>query len=333
MTANTSAWLTAHGKLWYDDKWYRIAWIVWPQALAALGFLLLWAGPSSNQPAQWAKPLDPGTRARELQALRDQAVTNQPAMNALERSALGGERGAQFYYGTLFDPELKLSKIVAPDPNKTLDYYTRAADQGDIFATSNLAGAYWLGTYVRADPTRACGYARRVNADGFPYALFVRGECYLRGAGGTTADLAQAANSYEAAYNKGNMRAGATLGWFYENGSGGRARNIETALRLYRQAAEKGDGLGLHNLASAYNAGLLGLQRDPREASRLIMRALEGKYEVSVQLLTTRSDFWTSDFWAELQRRLAEKGIYTEVIDGRPNTATLDAVKRFGSRG
>jgi TPR repeat protein len=101
-------------------------------------------------------------------------------------------------------------------------------------------------------------------------------------------------------------------------------------LRYYRQAAEKNDGLGLHNLASAYNAGLLGLQRDPREAARLIMRALEVKYEVSVQLLTTRSDFWTFDFWAELQRRLAEKGLYTGVVDGRANAATLDAVKRLG---
>jgi len=32
-----SPWLAAHGKLWYDDRWYRFAWIVWPQALAATG--------------------------------------------------------------------------------------------------------------------------------------------------------------------------------------------------------------------------------------------------------------------------------------------------------
>lgn len=331
MTANTSSWLTAHGKLWYDDRWYRIAWIVWPQALAVLVFMLLWAAPSSGPPAQWAKPLDPGTRTRELQALRDQAATSQPAMDALERSARGGERSAQFFLATLYDPDLKLSKIAAPDVNKTLDFYGRAADQGDIFGLSNLAIMYWNGVHVRADYTRACTYARRVNADGFPYALFIRGECYAKGYGGTTVDMAQAANSYEGAHNKGHVRAGATLGWFYENGAGGRARNNEVALRLYRQAAEKNDGLGLHNLGSAYNAGLLGLQRDPREAARLIMRALEGKYSLTVQLLTTRSDFWTFDFWAELQRRLAEKGMYSGVIDGRPNAATLDAVKRFGA--
>jgi TPR repeat protein len=333
MAANASStWLAAHGKLWYDDNWYRIAWIVWPQAIAVLVFMLLWAAPASNPAATWAKPLDPGTRVRELLALRDQAITSQPAMDELERAARGGERNAQFYYATLFDPILKLSKIAAPDANKTLDYYSRAADQGDMFAISNLAATYWNGSLVRTDVTRACGYARRVNADGSAFALFIRGECYARGYGGTTADMTQAANSYEAASNKGHARAGAALGWFYENGAGGRPRNSETALRYYRQAAEKNDGLGLHNLASAYNAGLLGLQRDPREAARLIMRALEGKHELSVQLLTTRSDFWTIDFWAQLQRLLGEKGLYTGVVDGRANAATLDAVKRLGSR-
>jgi hypothetical protein len=48
-----------------------------------------------------------------------------------------------------------------------------------------------------------------------------------------------------------------------------------------------------------------------------------------VQSLTTRPDYWSSDFWANLQRRLAEKGFYSGTIDGRPNAATLDAVKRL----
>jgi peptidoglycan hydrolase-like protein with peptidoglycan-binding domain len=31
-----------------------------------------------------------------------------------------------------------------------------------------------------------------------------------------------------------------------------------------------------------------------------------------------------------LQRRLEEKGLYSGVIDGRANSATLDAVRRLG---
>ena len=108
---------------------------------------------------------------------------------------------------------------------------------------------------------------------------------------------------------------------------GGKQQNSELALKYYRAAADKGESLGLHNLGSAYNLGSLGLQRDGSEAARLIFHALENRYDVTVQSLTTRPDFWSSDFWTNLQRRLAEKGLYSGSIDGRPNSATLDAVK------
>jgi uncharacterized protein len=94
-----STWLAAHGKLWYDDKWYRLAWIVWPQALAAILVLWFWAMPSSGRNAQWAKPVDPSMRANPLLALRDAAKTSRPAMDTLERDARGGEAVAEFFSG------------------------------------------------------------------------------------------------------------------------------------------------------------------------------------------------------------------------------------------
>ena len=150
--------------------------------------------------------------------------------------------------------------------------------------------------------------------------------------GGRYLARGNAAAAYEAASNKGQIRATAALGYFYENGVGGKPRNYEMALKLYRTAADKNDALGLHNLGWAYNSGLLGLQRDGSEAARLIVHALENKYDVTVQSLTTRSDLWTADFWQNLQRRLEEKGLYSGTIDGRPNLATLDAVRRLGGR-
>ena len=130
----------------------------------------------------------------------------------------------------------------------------------------------------------------------------------------------------------GNAHATAALGYFYENGVGGRPKSPETALKYYRFAADKGDTLGLHNLGYAYNAGLLGLQRDANESARLIIQALEGKYEVTVQSLTSRPEYWTPEFWQSLQRRLAERGYYSGQADGRVTTPTLDAVRRLGRR-
>ena len=92
-----SSWLSAHGKLWYDDKWYRLAWIVFPQALALLAMLWFWATPTASKNAQWAKPVDPAQRVSQLLALRDAAKTSKVAMDTLERDARGGEMVAEFF--------------------------------------------------------------------------------------------------------------------------------------------------------------------------------------------------------------------------------------------
>ena len=327
-----SSWLAAHGKLWYDDKWYRLAWLVWPQALAILVVLWFWATPSTTRHAQWAKPLDPATRTSQLLALRDAAKTNRQAMDTLERDARGGEMVAEFFYGTLFDPDLKMSTILQPDASKAMEWYGRAAAQGNESSLNNLAVAYYRGVYTRMDVTRACFYARKLSNNAFHSGLQVKGDCYASGLGGTPVDKAQAASAYEASAAKGNMRAEAALGYFYENGLGGKDRNSEIALKHYRAAADKGDALGLHNLGSAYNAGILGLQRDGAEAARLIVKALEAKYDLTVQSLITHPEIWSADFWQNLQRRLEEKGLYSGTIDGLPNPATLDAVKKLGTR-
>jgi PQQ-dependent catabolism-associated CXXCW motif protein len=54
MSARTASWLQAHGRLWYDDVWYRAAWIIWPQAVAVLVLLgwLSWL----QSTVQWGKP-------------------------------------------------------------------------------------------------------------------------------------------------------------------------------------------------------------------------------------------------------------------------------------
>jgi hypothetical protein len=45
-------------------------------------------------------------------------------------------------------------------------------------------------------------------------------------------------------------------------------------------------------------------------AARLIFRALEAKYDVTVQSLTTHPEIWSAEFWLNLQRRLTDKGLY-----------------------
>src|ERR1700751_3464624 len=162
MAAVSSTWLSAHGKLWYDDTWYRLAWVVWPQALGIVLIMFLWAMPSSIGNVPWAKPMDGKQRAQQLQALRDTAKSNQAAMDTLERDARSGEMLAQFYYATLFDPDFKLSTIVKPDVGKAIDWYSLAARQGEPAALNNLAMTFSNGRFTRVDYTRACSYARQL---------------------------------------------------------------------------------------------------------------------------------------------------------------------------
>ena len=58
MSANSASWLSTHGRLWYDDRWYRIAWLVWPQAVGLLLFVTLWLNhPAGQGFIPWAKPV------------------------------------------------------------------------------------------------------------------------------------------------------------------------------------------------------------------------------------------------------------------------------------
>ena len=332
MAGVNSSWLAAHGKLWYDDKWYRMAWIIWPQALAAVrGAVVLGDAPTSNT-AKWAVPVDPSKRYEQLLALRDAAKSSQASMDKLEKDALGGEMLAQFFFATLFDPDLKLSTIVQPDAVKSTGWYARAANQGDQMSMSNLAIGYSNGTYHQAGLYEGMLLRAQYRHGRFAAGLRVKGDCYARGLGGTH-DRPGAGGEClrDCRPTRATTARSAALGYFYENGLGGRNKSSETALKYYRAAADKGDSLGLHNLGAAYNSGLLGLQRDPNEASRLIVRALETKYDVTVQSLTNHPEVWSFEFWQYLQRRLAEKGLYTGQIDGRANPATLDAVRRLAA--
>jgi hypothetical protein len=88
----------------------------------------------------------------------------------------------------------------------------------------------------------------------------------------------------------------------------------------------------LHNLGFAYNAGTLGVQRDSGEAARLIYQALRNRYDLTYQSLVNRPQLWTPEFWQSLQRRLQENGLYSGAMDGRPNPATYEAIRKLSGQ-
>jgi PQQ-dependent catabolism-associated CXXCW motif protein len=121
MNARTSSWLQDHGRLWYDDRWYRMAWIIWPQAIAMLVFLLAWAQPGS---IPWGKPAEgvPQKPAEQVDvyasACRSAQDINQRVTACSSRISSGKLKGDDladayyrrgFAYYSLKQPQLAMS--------------------------------------------------------------------------------------------------------------------------------------------------------------------------------------------------------------------------------
>lgn len=282
------------------------------------------AGPSKRGPAK--------SRNAILFELRNSALTSAAAVDALERAAVAGEATAQFFFGTLFDPSIlkwpgPRPQLTESDFGKAINWYEKAARRGHQLAISNAANLRYMQSPFQ-DFEKSCSLAKKLHDDAHEAGLMVRAECLNRALGGTELDKKAASRIYELLYNRGHARAGAILGWHYQSGEGGRERNIERAIRLYKEMAGKGDLMAMHNLAGLYDAGT-GVVQDPKIAARWITTALDSKYDFTIQTLTSKSELFTTEFWSEIQRYLAKKGLYDGPIDGVASSATLDAIKQI----
>jgi PQQ-dependent catabolism-associated CXXCW motif protein len=126
MNARTSSWLQDHGRLWYDDRWYRMAWITWPQAIALLIFVLGWAHPGS---IPWGKPAEsvpqkPAEQVDVLGTCSSAEDFNQRITACSSRIASGKLKGddlAQAYYLRGYSYySLKQAQLAMSDYNQAL---------------------------------------------------------------------------------------------------------------------------------------------------------------------------------------------------------------------
>ena len=93
-----------HGSLWYEDPWYRLAWLALPQAGTVLLANLLFALVAQGE---WGRPATGSRqRAAELEILRDRAggEGDAAALNQLAAGAKAGEIDAATRLATLYDP-------------------------------------------------------------------------------------------------------------------------------------------------------------------------------------------------------------------------------------
>jgi hypothetical protein len=330
MSAKTTSLMSAHGRLWYDDPIYRASWIIAPQCIALV--LLAWIFAPAGSPVPWGKPsAPPAVQEEEILSLRDQAKTSREAMTKLESMAATGNPLANFYVGTLYDPVFKFSKIVSPDVDKSISYYGVAANSGNQPAKEHLMNFYLLPDYGRQDRVKGCDIAINPAMQPTVFVQQWRGYCYADGWGTTKSDWVKAVAAFRVGAEKGDARSQAELGAYYAVGGGGLPQDFEMAAKLAKQAADQGDLLGIYNLGSCYEIGCGSLQKNPAEAARLVALALDSKFDVAINDLTTRANAHSPQFWQELQRQLSKRNVYNGPLDGTPNPAVINAIKRMGA--
>ena len=102
------------------------------------------AGPTAPAPAPVV----------DNKSLRNEAVTDPTALAMLRRRADSGNASAQFYLATLYDP-LLTSLQFKKDVTVALQWYRKAADQGDSAAERNLGDLYTAGPGIGRNYTEA----------------------------------------------------------------------------------------------------------------------------------------------------------------------------------
>lgn len=115
--------------------------------------------PSSNGSSCFKKPYDvPDCRAKASQ----------------------GDAQAQYFLGTFY---LEGREGLEADYKKTLELYTKAAEQGHVWAQFNLGLMYKDGQYLKEKPTRAAKWFLEAAKSGHANAQYVLGALYLVGEG------------------------------------------------------------------------------------------------------------------------------------------------------
>ena len=134
------------------------------------------------------------------------------------------------------------------DYNSAVQYYHKAAEQGNAKAQNNLGFCYESGRGVTQDYTETVKWYRKAAELGYAKAQNNLGNCYYKG-NGVTQNYTEAVKWYRKAAEQGNAKAQNNLGLCYEKGRGV-TKSISEAVKWYRKAAEKGHARAKENLRS-----------------------------------------------------------------------------------
>jgi TPR repeat protein len=149
---------------------------------------------------------------------------------------------------------------------EALDWYRKAADQGDSEGRVRVGNMYRIGMGVQQDYAEALRYYRLAADQGNPNGQNALAFMYQQGLG-VTQDYAEAARLLQLSANQGNSTGQYDLGSLYEKGLGVKVDNEEAA-RLFKLSADQGNPHAQNSLGVMFARGV-GVKQDYTEAARL----------------------------------------------------------------
>jgi len=149
---------------------------------------------------------------------------------------------------------------------EAVDWYRKAADQGDPEGRVRMGNMYRIGMGVQQDYAEALRYYRLAAEQGNPNGQNALAFMYEQGLG-VTQDYAEAARLLQLSANQGNSTGQYNLGSLYEKGLGVKMDN-EQAARLFKLSADQGNPYAQNSLGVMYARGV-GVTQDYTEAARL----------------------------------------------------------------
>ncbi len=162
----------------------------------------------------------------------------------------------------------ELGRGVAQDTVRSVVYYRKAAEKGNIYAQFNLAVSYDTGVGIPMNFRQAVKWYRRAADQGADFAQYNLATMYEEG-NGIEQDFQQAAHWYRQAAKHGNPQAQNNLGWLYKRGQGV-GKNLMVAYAWLDTAVAQ----GLHSAAEERDH--IAAQLTPGEYK--IARSLAEKY-------------------------------------------------------
>ena len=222
-------------------------WAAWKGHTECVKLLLAAPGIDVNKADKYGRtPLKAAEReghtecARLIREAREKAETERKAREEAERKRQAKadySMGCNYYFG---------NNGYSVDYGKAVEYFRKAAEQGNANAQYNLGWCYRNGRGVTQDYNESVRWYRKAAEQGDADAQNDLGWCYETGRG-VTQDYNEAVRWYRKAAEQGHAYAQSNLGLCYANGRGV-TRSRSDAVYWYRKAAQQGNTSAQNNL-------------------------------------------------------------------------------------